>query len=86
MSLQLLLHYAAPVVGLFLLAQGIFAQLRPAQAATAFGVRTSTTNGEALAFVRFYGSRNITLGTAILALFFTRRYRETGRWALSLCV
>lgn len=78
MSLQFWLHYAAPVIGLYFLAQGIFTFYRPAQAATAFGIATSTTNGEAMAFIRYYGTRNMALGTAILALFFARRYREMG--------
>jgi len=71
-------NYAGAVVGVLILAQGAYAQLRPAQAGTAFGIETSSTNPEAVAFVKVFGSRNMSLGTAILVLFFMDRYFEMG--------
>ncbi|GAB7342725.1 hypothetical protein MBLNU457_g0872t1 [Dothideomycetes sp. NU457] len=78
MSLSTWIYYAAPAVGLLVLAQGVFALLRPVEAGSNYGIEISASNPQAMAFVKVYGSRNMSLGTAILALFFLRRYREMG--------
>jgi len=70
--------YTGPVIGFLAFAQGTFAQIDPAQAGIAFGIETTSKNPQALAFVRVFGSRNMSLGTAIMAMFYLGRYREMG--------